>query len=131
MCSIYATTLITLFSNICYAGLLNLLAKNEHGRPAAAESQINDKQLQSNLLLPRDQLMLATELNKSHDQLVTNERRLWMTSKSSAGSESTRRRAKRKILRFEYEPQRKWPLPIKFKIDDNMSGKSAINNIQF
>lgn len=121
--------LIILFSISCCAALLKLLAENEHGHSAAAESQINDKQLQSNLLLSRDQLISANELNKSHDQLLANERRLWMTSKSSAGSESTRRRAKRKILRFENEPQRKWPLPIKFKIDDNMSGKSAANKI--
>lgn len=129
----YATKFLTILcSNSCYAGLLYQV-DNEHGRVAVAASQTNGKQLPSSWLLSRDQLLVANELqsNKSRDQLLlANERRPWMTLKSIASGGSTRRRVKRKMLRFESEPQIKWPLPIKFKIDDNMSGNQLLSKCQ-
>lgn len=120
MCSIYATILIILFSNSCNARLLYSDVNVRRGS-AAVVSQENGEQWPSNVLLSRDQLLLARErlLNKSRDH---HQR---ITSKFLADSESTRRRIKRKILRFDTLPQKKWSLPIKYQIDDDISGKMA------
>jgi hypothetical protein len=129
MCLVDAVTLIIVFSNSCYtiAARLPYGDVNRHRNLAAAASQRNGEQWQSDVLLSRDHMLLANErqMNKSRDRLLANERRQWITSKSLADSKSIRRRSKRKILRFDIVPERKWRLPIKYKIDLNISGKTA------
>jgi hypothetical protein len=101
----------------------------KHGSFATAAIKNFGEQWQSNLLLLGDQQLLANEqqLNRSRNQRLANERLL--NSLATEGSESIRRRMKRKILRFDVFPQKKWPLPIKYKIEADFSGKMAARNV--
>lgn len=134
MYKIQAVSLIIVFSNSCYVLAARLFHSDVNGlrRYAAAESQENDDKWQSDVLRSRDPVLLANEhpVNESHDQLLANELRQWLTSKSLAaeGSGSSRQRSKRKVLRFEAVPWNKWALPIKYKIHAELSGEAAARN---
>lgn len=127
-CLIRTITLIIVFGNNIIAARLSDGDVNTRKKLAAADSQELGEQRQNDVLLSGDNMLLANErkLNKSHIQRLVNERRQWITSYSLTGSRSIRRRMKRKIVRFETVPERKWRLPIKFKIDVGTSGKTAV-----
>jgi hypothetical protein len=63
MCSIFAVTLIIVFSNNWCKMSAKLLynSVNRHRRSVAADSQKNGEQWQSGVLLSRNQLLLANE----------------------------------------------------------------------
>lgn len=148
MYTIQAVSLIIVFSNSCYVIAARLFHSDVNAlrRFAAAGSQQNDEKWQSDVLRLHDRVLLANErtvneshdqllanerpVSKSYDQLLVNERRQWLKSKSLAVEESgsTRRRSKRKILRFESVPWNKWTFPIKYKIHPTFSGESAVRN---
>jgi hypothetical protein len=131
VCSINAVTTVIVFSNSCYLIAATLLYSDasRHRLSAAADNKKNGEQWHTDVLLSHDLVMSANrqQLNMSRDRQVANDQRQRITSTSSAEcSERSRRRSRRKILRFDFVPHKKWRFPIKYKVDDGISGKAAV-----